>query len=329
MDRDPPAGEPQTITLTSGDHAVTFTPALGGRISSLRLAGREWLWRSDVITRGVPGPTERSDDVSYVRVADVGGYDECLPTVGSCTLPPDLPAWGGLRLPDHGELWSQVPDVAVERAGGGGGSVTVTWTGFRMPYLFRRTTRLRDDGAVEMRYLLANQGDAAIPFIWSAHPLIPLTDHTTLHLPEGAPVRLDAAHGISFGQAKDVGRWPLLAVDGVATSFARPAAVADGYACKLFLDLGAGALVASVEEPDATLSVALDGAAVPGFGIWINNRGWSGVPGAAPYRNLGFEPCIGAPDSLARALGDWHSARCLEPGAVREWTLVWSATRKH
>lgn len=327
------AAVPASITLAAGDSALTVVPALGGKLSSLRLAGREWLWTSDVITRAAPGEADSADDASYVRTADSGGYDECFPTVGPCTLPADLPAWAGLRLPDHGELWSRQPDVTVEHDDGGGGTVTVAWRGSRMPYRFRRATLLRADGAVEMRYDVANDADVPIPFIWSAHPLLPLTDHTRLRLPEGARVRLDAAHGIVFDGALDgavnVGRWPLLAVDGAPTSFVHPAAARGGYACKLVLDLEPGPLVASVEEADATLSVAMDGAGVPNFGVWINDRGWSGVPGAAPYRNLAFEPCIGAPDSLARALGsDWRSAAWLEPGAVRRWTLVWSAARR-
>ena len=324
----PTAAAPESITLAAGDGALTLVPALGGKLSSLRLAGREWLWTSDVIPRAVPAEADRADDASYVRTADSGGYDECFPTVGPCTLPADLPAWAGLRLPDHGELWSRQPDVTVGHDDGGGGTVTATWHGARMPYDFGRVARLRADGTMEMDYELSNAGDVPMPFIWSVHPLLPLTDRTTLHLPDGARVRLDAAHGIVFDGAVDVGRWPLLYVGGTATSFIRPAAVKDAYACKLVLDLEPGPLVASVEEADATLSVAMDGAEVPNLGVWINDRGWSGVPGAAPYRNFGFEPCIGAPDSLARALGsDWRSAAWLEPGAARRWTLSWSAAR--
>jgi len=41
------------------------------------------------------------DVFSYVETADSGGYDECFPTVGPCTLPSDVERYGGLALPDH------------------------------------------------------------------------------------------------------------------------------------------------------------------------------------------------------------------------------------
>ena len=44
------------------------------------MAGREWLWTSDVIAHQTP-----IDGASYVETADSGGYDECFPTVAACT----------------------------------------------------------------------------------------------------------------------------------------------------------------------------------------------------------------------------------------------------
>ena len=106
-----------------------------------------------------------------------------------------------------------------------------------------------------------------------------------------------------------------------------PAAVADAYACKLFLDLAPGPVVAAVEEEGARLEIAFDGAEVTHCGLWINHRGWTPFDGGTPYRNLAVEPCLGAPDSLAEALGAWDAAAWLAPGETRAWTLAWSATR--
>ena len=313
------------VLLSAGDSTLTLIPALGGKIASLHLAGREWLWKSDVIPYRVPDDAMRADDASYVRSADTGGYDECFPTVGACILPPDVPQFGGLRLPDHGELWSQEPAVKVERDRNGD-RATLTWTGRRMPYLFNREVRVEDTGRVTMAYQATNRGGAPLPFLWSAHPLLPLTEHTRLHLPRDARMRVDAAHSldveIGSGHA-----WPVLMAGELQANMSRPATLDRSFACKLFLDLPAGPIVAALEEEDAKLEVAFDGSAVTHFGLWINNRGWTPFEGGRPYRNLGFEPCIGAPDSLAKALGEWDGAAWLAPGETREWTLTWSATR--
>ena len=105
-----------TVTLGAADARVEIVPALGGKIASLRLGGREWLWTSDVLPRVAPTEALAADDsASYVRVADTGGYDECLPTVGAARIPSDATSYAGLALPDHGELWSQ--HAPTERVG--------------------------------------------------------------------------------------------------------------------------------------------------------------------------------------------------------------------
>ena len=64
----------------------------------------------------------------------------------------------------------------------------------------------------------------------------------------------------------------------------------------------------------------------------INHGGWNPLPRTswlpwrkpAAYRNLGFEPAIGAPDTLTDALGAWERAHWLEAGESRLWTITWS-----
>jgi len=313
---------PDSVILRGGSSAVALAPAFGGKIASLHLGGREWLWTSDVVAPRAHDERTRADDaVSYVEIADCGGYDECFPTVGACVVPADVPRFGGLRLPDHGELWSQQPAIAV---GPGGDEATVTWAGRRIPYEFARTVRVAADGAVSMRYAASNLGDAPLPFLWSAHPLLPLTPATRVHLPHGVRLRVDAVHGLGAPDGTEQS-WPTLRVGGRALDVSHPAAAGDGYACKLFLDLPAGPVAAAVEEDGARLEVALDGGEVTHFGLWLNVGGWTPFAGGRPYRNLAFEPCIGAPDSLAAALGDWDSAAWLAPGETRRWSLEWRA----
>ena len=316
---------PEPLLLRAGDDSVTVIPSLGGKISSLRLAGREWLWTNELIPYRVPDEQSRADTTSYLTTADSGGYDECLPTISPCEIPSWVPAFGGLRLPDHGELWSQRGAVATDRDSEGE-HAAITWVGRRLPYRFERTIRLNHDGRVTMHYRLTNTGAARLPFVWSAHPLLSLTGRTRVHLPTGSRFRVDATHALDVTRRSDH-RWPLLPVAGADLDLSRPGATHDSYACKVFLDLPAGPVRAALEDDDARLDVAVDGREVPHFGLWINNGGWTPFEDRRPYRNLGFEPCIGAPDSLADALGEWNSAAWLEPGETRGWTLVWSAAR--
>jgi galactose mutarotase-like enzyme len=262
------------------------------------------------------------DGASYVETADSGGYDECFPTVGPCSMPRAVPRYAGLALPDHGELWAQHVSCRTEATARGSRAVT-EWGGRRLPYRFARTVEVGPARAVAMRYAVTNDGAERLPFLWSSHPLLPLTPDTRLELPEGARVRVYAQHGIDLGGARAEGEWPRLRGDGGVANFARPDAVAPAYACKLFLDMPLGR--AAIVQRGATLEVGFDTRAVPNFGVWINRRGWTPFAGGEPYYNLAFEPCIGAPDTLSDALGEWDAAHWLEPGETREWNLTWRA----
>jgi hypothetical protein len=105
----------------------------GGRWTSLRLAGREWLWSGPGLHTG-----PRSGMTSYV---DAGGLDECLPTVRG--------------VPDHGVLWSRpwsddgvayTEDFVLERR------IETTPTGVRADY------RL--------------EAEPGYRFVWAAHALL-------------------------------------------------------------------------------------------------------------------------------------------------------------
>ena len=308
------------VELRGGDSRVVIVPALGGKITSMELAGREWLWTSDVTPYAPP-----VEGASYVETADTGGFDECFPTVGPSRVPTWVKSFGGVELPDHGELWSQEPAMHIETSADGQRAVSI-WTGRRMPYRFSREVMVTPRGEVVTSYEVRNTGTDRLPFIWSSHPLLPLTPATRLDLPHGSRVRVHAQHEIEIGDAHGEQRWPLLRVAGKMLDFSHPDAVAKRYACKLFLDVS-GSMLVAVEEGDVRLEAAFDSADVPNIGLWLNRQGWTPFKRGAPYMNMAFEPCIGAPDTLSDALGGWKSAHWIDAGAARRWSILWRGRR--
>jgi galactose mutarotase-like enzyme len=304
------------VELKAGTSSVIIVPSLGGKIASLHMGGREWLWQNDKIPFAPP-----VDGASYVETADSGGYDECFPTVAACNLPGHIKRYGGLALPDHGELWSQSAAVRVETHDGGPRART-EWEGRRMAYRFAREIIVTPDGAVTMNYEVTNGGSEKLPFLWSAHPLLPLTAETHIELPVGSRLRVAAQHHIDLTLMGSDARWPRLRTTHGEADLSYPDGVAKRYACKVFLDLAAGH--AAVVEREARLEVDLDTREVPNFGLWINKGGWAPKRGLH-YMNFAFEPCIGAPDSLSEAIGAWDSAHWLAPDERRRWSLRWTA----
>ena len=322
-----PSQEFGTVELRGGDARVVIIPALGGKISELWFGERQWLWKNPELPYRLPEP-----GASYVLTADSGGYDECFPTTGQCTLPSLVRGAGGRVLPDHGELWSQHPELTLA-TGEDGHRAHLVWKGERLPYRFERTVIVTPAGEVRCEYAATNLGALRMPYIWSAHPLLPLTTATRVELPAGARLRVWSEHGIDLGGAGAEHRWPRLRSGGQLLDVSSPArARKTPYACKLFVDLPVGEQAVRVVEGDDELTVRFDTAQVPQVALWINHGGWNPLPKASwlpwrqpsPYRNLGLEPAIGAPDTLSDALASWDRAHWLEAGETRLWTITWS-----
>ncbi len=309
-----PAAPPGSAELRSGSTKVVIVPALGGKITSIEIAGREWLWRAPVSPPRAP-----NSDAAYGATGNGGGFDECFPTIAPCTLPSDAAGLGGLTLPDHGELWSRPASFTLDTRDDGT-YATTEWLGERMPYRFTRTIVARND-SVEMHYRVANEGAQRLPFIWCAHPLFPLTKQTRLEIPDGTRVRVWSQRDIALGSPGTELRWPRAVVGGKFVDLSRPYAVARSYACKLFLEPSMGH--AAIEEDGARLEVSFDTTRVPFLGVWIDKGAWSLIRRGRAVRVLGLEPGIGAPDSLSEAIRTWKSAGWVEEGEVREWSVAW------
>jgi galactose mutarotase-like enzyme len=300
------------VALRSTQLEIVAVPALGMKLTNLRrLNGREWLWRSDQIPLAPPRA-----GASYVETADSGGWDECFPTVGPGPMP-GAPT-GTPSLPDHGELWSGSWTSSVY-SGGEGTTLAGSATGTLFPYEFhRRVTLDPDEPVARFRYRLHHTGNEPFPWIWSSHPLLNVQPGSVLTLSGVNQVRVAAVHGREDLQVDDIVSWPG-AIGGEADQFTFPET--GGWAVKVFGDVTAATrMVLTDPRRGERLEFRVRAEEVPQVGIWINCGGWA-PQGRTPYYNLALEPCIGAPDRLDLAVGDWHTAQTLHPGEVREWGI--------
>ena len=254
----------------------------------------------------------------------LGGMDECFPTCAEATV--DV---GGLPVtfPDGGELIAQRAETKIATPRGVMEAVS-TWRGQRHPYRFQRSVRVGADGTIEMRYEARNDGEAPLPFVWAARFLFPLSGETRLLLPHRSRVRVASQHGIDLGGtgagASSEHQWPHVRLEKRIVDLSRPESVARKYATKLFVD-PVGGMVA-IEEPPLRLELVVDPQEVPELGVWINRRGLAPRKQRAP-NIIALHPGIGAPDSLADAMGAWQGASTLPPGERRRWKVKWRARR--
>lgn len=243
--------------------SVDVDLAHGGRWTSLRLGGREWLWhrqepRRARVTPGSP-------------FADAGGIEECVPTIRG--------------RPDHGDAWSR------SWRAGDDGSATVSCPDFTL-----RRHIMTVDGRVTARYQLS--AEPGYRFVWAAHALLDVSARATLHVRGDPEVRLYPEAAAFAGRPWPPGepfisaRWP--GPDGLRLDVLGPddgtaiGAVVTGCDCVIVRDAGHRLRLSLHADAGLPRSVAL----------W---RNLFGFPDGDPYRSIGVEPMLGAVFDLAEA----------------------------
>lgn len=254
----------------------------GGRWTSLVLGGREWLWSGPGL---ISGP--RSDLTTYV---DVGGLDECFPTVR-----------GEL---DHGGLWNQ-PWGSLDE--------DEDWDAvqYAEAVLLRRfnggepPAEMDETGAIWVDYRLV--APAGFEFVWAAHALLDCSVGTVVDIPAETVGRLYPQDSTEWTESKS---WAELDLATYGTS--------DGTAVgAVLLDCTA----ASVVDGPLALDFSLSCPGQPvSMALW---RNLGGYPAEAPYRSLGVEPILGRVFGLDEA-GPGDAAVVPESGELT-WRLVVSA----
>jgi hypothetical protein len=319
---------PGYATLAAGAATLMLLPSLGGRVRDVNLGGRQWLWHNPDAAF-----TVASEDASLGEAVGSGGFDECFPTIAPCRLPDWVEGAAGQKVAERGALWRQRCETVVG-TGEFGNSATCTWTVAPPAFTFERRVTVRPDGMIDFGYAATNAGAHRAPFLWAAHPVFPLTPETRIVLPAGAKTRVLMADGAACEAGDTLHSWPCLRATGGMVDASRPATLGERYACTMFVELPRTETVIAIEEGAARLEMRVHGRELSHAGIWINRGVLAPTERKAPmirwrrpstYSTLTIGPCLGAPESLADALGDWETARWIDPGATARWTMTWRA----
>jgi hypothetical protein len=271
------AAGPAALRRVGGDAlTATVDPRRGAKIVSL-LDGRghEWLLPPRELEAPLPAGSGFTD-------AEMGGWDECAPSIVACPTPDGRP------VPDHGDLWN------VEWTGAG---ATLTARGRALDYEFSRAITPIDAGLRFTYTVLAHEDTA---FLWAAHP--------QFSAPAGSRVLIDLASVVDvLDDAEALRAWPatLSEIDSVPPGGCRKVyAAPDAPVDHAVLDVpGRGRLVMS-----------WDAAVAPYLGVWFDNGAYARRPVIA------LEPSTGYYDSLALAVRNGRVLH-LRAGQPVQWQL--------
>lgn len=301
----------ENVLIQAGSCSVTLLPEFGGKISSISLNGQELLQGplAPIVPRTQTLPFEQSD---------ASGWDECLPSVGPCTV---STSDGPALVPDHGDLWRvpwQVIDADQNFA-------RLRGACFSLPLTLDRALTLTEKPvgwSLSLEYILTNTGRSAVPWSWAAHPLFLAEAGDRLILPPSIhSLRLEGSGGKRLGVNGDTVAWPLAQLsNGGETDLSVSQAPESGIGDKLF----SGPLSfpdnwCILERPSAgvRIRVSFDADQTPYLGLWICHGGWPDRPG--PKQTcVAMEPATAPVDSLAES-GPW--SRILDAGETFRWTM--------
>jgi hypothetical protein len=130
------------------------------------------------------------------------GYDDMFPTIAECYA--DQQPWKGIRMPDHGEVWSL--DWNVERASD---ALTFSVHGIRLPYRLTRRVTFPASDRVRMEFQVENLSPFLMPYLWSAHPMLQPEEGSRILLPAGSQeATVGLSHSGRLGRYGDHITWP-------------------------------------------------------------------------------------------------------------------------
>lgn len=272
--------------------------AHGGRWTSLRTADREWLWSRPDPQRALVRPGD--------PFVDVGGLEECFPTVRG--------------EPDHGWAWATPWDASGVSADG--------------VRLGRELSA--EDGVVTARYRI--DGPPGYEFVHAAHALLELGTAAYLEAP--------ARRVLVTDDPRPLGADVSWTGESITVPWPRPWGLplhelgpVDGTAVALILDCDQVCVIDGDEALTWEISQARDatrrlnagrashgGAGAPdtlplAVAVW---RNLGGFPADGAYRSIGVEPLVGT--GLDRA--EPGRAATIPPAGTASWTVRCVAWRR-
>ena len=290
------------LVIESEKLAVEVLPEVGGKVGQIceKVSGRPFLVPPQRPYRTIPA------DGDWLK-HDISGMDDCFPNVAAGQHP-DAP-WNDVQLLDLGEWTHSAWEVSKLASS----EVVMKMKGRRLPYTATKTIRFVDDDTLEFGYLVENHGDASFRYLWSAHPLISVTEPFELQLPQGElNLRVFPPDG-----SRHV--WPICRGVRLSDEW-----IPRHTTLKIFIT-GLSEGWCTLLLPTHMLKFTFELEAVPVVGIWFNNFGFPSSGGEV-FRCIAIEPCT-SPSDLLDDLPETAYPH-IEAGGRAQWKMQLQVSRR-
>lgn len=288
--------------LLSDGNLQLLVTNYGAKIQSIRYRGKERLCQSFNRSETYL----RSEYAAHFEDGEFSGFDHLFPNISAAEYP-DAP-WKGIRMPDHGEVWTQEWKSEYD-----GKALRLWVNGVQLPYRFCVELRLRDD-VLELTCKAENLSPYPMKYLWCCHPLFILEDNMEISLPQCGRI-INTAPGQKYlgGYLEEHG-WP---VSNEGRDMSRLSA--EHRSCnKYYVWNNRRRNEAHLIYPDGTrISLSTEDASIPYMGVWVDELGY----GQYAMR------CV-APELASAALDCYEQAdrtqknSVLPPKESRSWTMT-------
>jgi hypothetical protein len=187
-----------SIVLQSTKIRAELIPECGGKMASLinKETGYEYLiQRKNEIYRDQPF------DGTFVD-GECSGYDDMFPTIDICEY--ENEPWKGVKMADHGEVWSLPWEVAESDSS----SLKMSVNGVRFPYYLEKEISFINEKKLRSNYTLTNSAPFSFEFLWAGHLMINIEEGTRVQVPEDCRKAITVLTN-GEGAFGDVNNWPL------------------------------------------------------------------------------------------------------------------------
>ena len=266
-----------SIVLQSTKIRAEFIPECGGKMASLinRETGYEYLiQRKNEIYRDQPF------DGTFVD-GECSGYDDMFPTIDICQY--ENKPWEGVKMADHGEVWSLPWEVSESDSS----SLKMSVKGVHFPYELEKSISFINENKLRLDYTLTNSSPFDFEFLWAGHLMINIEEGTRVLVPEDCRETITVLTN-GKGTFGDINNWPLFKdIHGkpYRADISRPKEI-NGFEKYYFNNkLKDGWCELKYPGNKNILKISFPVGTVPYLGILMNEGGWDDL------YNIIIEPC--------------------------------------
>jgi hypothetical protein len=203
--------------------------------------------------------------------AENAGLDDMFPTID--TFVSEQVPWNGIRLPDHGEVWSLPWECKSIESG-----LHFSVHGIRLPYRLEKTLTFPSNHILRMEYTLTNLSASPFDYLWAAHCMFNSEPDAEILLPAGVTgATLTFSNNPALGKFGDPIKWPVTSLsNGASLDLTRMRGKDQREVKKFYLNekVSAGWCATRMKNNNLTIGLSWPIDQVPYLAILPNEGGW-------------------------------------------------------